>query len=240
MVADIFMSRTQRGTAYGWYDLFRSSGYVLGPLLGAFALGQFTDPRLVYLCVGFLGALAFLPALVLPKPKRQAAASRTQPRVRWGDTWRLLTRSSSMRYALILEGWIQVATRMTTTFWPLAMINVVSIEWIGFVLSTFFAASLIVKPFSGNLNRWLGAGQTMALGAVLTAGSLLLLFLTEQPWLMVGWAALAGLGEGLIIPTVLQSVSIVSPAVSRGRHLGLSVPLAMRVKPWDQYYAACW
>ena len=74
MIADVFTDTDERRLRYGWYDTFKSAGYVIGPFLGGCALSLIEDPRYIYVAIALISLGAVLPALRLPNDSREAVS----------------------------------------------------------------------------------------------------------------------------------------------------------------------
>ena len=224
MVADLFVQRRRGVRAFGWYDCFRSLGYVLGPLVGAFALARMGDPRGVYLVVGAFGLVAFLPALLLPAPATRSVPAPPKRRLLEAPA-ELIRRSPLTRRVLVLDFLAHSLSRMCRTFWPLAAIPFLPLEWIGLIVSAHFAAAMLVKPIVGPLSQRWGSANTLALSAGSASIAAVALFgataLGTGPALPLIAVVVMGLGEGLGSPVGLALVAYESPTESRGEVLGL-------------------
>lgn len=215
LVIDLFSQPHQGFKASGWYDFFRSAGYVTGPLLGGLALAWWGDPALVYAFSAVIALPAVIPALLLPPDQpRRVEPTPLQVRRAWLP-------GPGARMPVALEVSARILSRMTVVFWPLAVAGSVSPAHMGFVIAALATGSLLCKPIFGYLtSRW-AVHQLACGGAGLMVFSVPILFSTDLLALQTLCAFSIGLGEGLISPAVLGLVGYSAPSESRGMAMGI-------------------
>ncbi len=222
MVADIFQDSTFRARAYGWYDFFRSAGYVLGPLLGGLALSWYSDPRTVYLLVGVTGLAALVPAFMLPAGNEKPLSGCTPALSSVQKVLISILISPVLRRAIVTEMLAHMAIRMIKPFWTIYAVVSMSPSMVGLVLSVIFAVSLFMKPLTGMLVASYGHVLPLVGGALFVGVGTPLLFISSHSMTMVFVAAvILGIGDGLIMPAVLHLFSQTSPGDSRGLTMGV-------------------
>ena len=214
LVVDLFSQPQQGLKAFGWYDFFRSGGYVIGPLLGGLALSRWGDPAIVYLCSAVIALPALIPALLLPADS---------PRV-VEPTPLLVQRSwlpgPGVRLPVALEVCARVLSRMTVVFWPLAVVESVSPALMGIVLAALATGSLLCKPLFGFLATRFGVIRLALVGALFMVLGAPALFAAHSIVFQVLAAVAIGIGEGLISPAVMGLVAYAAPVQHRGETMG--------------------
>lgn len=223
MVADIFHNTSQRARAFGWYDFFRSTGYVLGPFLGGLALTFYSEARTVYLLVGVTGVLAIIPAVLLPsEEKKTGVTARPSGKSSVKQVLRSVFSSPELKRAICVEMLAHMAIRMIKPFWTIYAVVTLSPSVVGLVLSVIFAVSLFMKPVTGMLVARFGHPLALISGALLVGVGTPLLFVSTNSMVMVFVSAvILGIGDGLIMPAVLHLFSQISPEDSRGLTMGV-------------------
>ncbi len=223
MVVDIFPERGTRARALGWYDFFRSVGYVLGPFFGGLALTYFVDARTAYLLVGLTGLLAFIPALMLAEPAATSLPAGRESRPQAiGAVLRRLFASPLVARAIVVEIMAHMVIRMIKPFWTIYAVVTFTPYQVGAILSVIFAASLVMKPVSGMVTARFGHVFCLIGGAFFIGLGTPLLFAASHSWpLSVAAAVMLGVGDGFIMPAVLHLLSVYSPDNGKGLTMGI-------------------
>jgi len=123
LVADLYADRDQGCIRLGWYDTFRSVGYVTGPFLGGLALKALADPRHIYFAVGLFGIGAAVAALFIAPPHpthmRRNAVVRSQRSISSivAHYARELAGNPYLRGIVGIELITNMMTRWTKVFW---------------------------------------------------------------------------------------------------------------------------
>ena len=205
----------------GWFEMARSGGYVIGPLLAGWLLLSH-DPVAVFTLIGVISCAVFLPVLNLPetrpstrrkrKPVLQHIVSAISDGGRTPAVW--LTGG--------LEAVTFIALYTLKAFLPLYALEAgVSVALIGLYFSLNEAAHVLCKPFCGRLGDRFGYLPTISLGMLLLAAALPLVLAVDQGPLFLLPALLMGVAQALIFPAAKALVSNrISP-----EHLGAGMGL---------------
>lgn len=227
LVADLYADRDQGCIRLGWYDTFRSVGYVTGPFLGGLALKALADPRHIYFAVGLLGIAAAVAARFIVPPHSAQMKSVTAVHSRRSISSivvhyaRELAGNPYLRGIVGIELITHMMTRWTKVFWVVWAVDRFDLVFIGSLLSLMFAASICVKPLAG----WLGSRATprtvLSAGAVLLASGVVGLYHSQSPAGCLFWAMIVGIGDGLVMPSVIALIAYSVDSNYRGVALGV-------------------
>lgn len=226
-VADLYADRDQGCIRYGWYDTFRSVGYVSGPFLGGLALKAFADPRHIYFVVGMFGVAAALAALFLVPSNPILAESNTASRTRRSifsivaHYVREFASNPFMRSIVGIELIANMMTRWTKVFWVVWALDRFEMVFIGSLLSLMFATSLGVKPLAGWLGSRTPPRTVLSAGAVLLASGVVGLYHAQSPAGCLFWAMIVGIGDGLVMPSVMVLIAYSVDRKHRGAAFGV-------------------
>lgn len=221
LVADMFKER--RAEYMGWYRAVRTASYLLGPLLGGVVLfvGDF---RLAWISVGVLGLLAFLPALALTRYGQVA------PKVRRGSiSWAVFGQhlSHAFRNPLLLAlGMAQAALylglRANKAFLPLYAVDVgMNPAQIGAIFSIQVAATMLAQPAGGYFSHRMGSRPAILIGLVFVAAGLPLMVMTDDMLILALLSMVLGLGEAMVMPSMLTLGTELSTTDNYGSTLGM-------------------
>ncbi len=205
----------------GWFEMARSGGYVVGPLLAGWLLLSF-EPAAVFTIIGVISCGVFLPVLSLPEPQAATKRKRMSVRRHVVSAIRDGGRTSAVWLTGALEAVTYIALYTLKAFLPVFALEAgVSVALIGLFFSLNEAVHVLAKPFCGRLSdRW-GYLQSISLGMLILAGSLPLVGALDQGALFLLPAALMGLAQALIFPAAKALVSNrISP-----EHLGAGMGL---------------
>jgi MFS family permease len=227
LIADLYRDRGQGCRRYGLYDTFRSVGYVTGPFFGGLALSWLSDPRRIYWVVGGFGLAALAPALFVGSGGGSRTATDGDGRARGPLSKavkhfvRAVAGDAGLRRVIGLELTGNLLTRWAKVFWVVHVADRFGEVFIGTVISLIFGASIACKSLAGWLGGRFGPVPVLTAGAVLTAAGMTGLFLTAHPAGAVGFALLAGIGDGLIMPGVMALVAYGAAEGHRGAAMGV-------------------
>jgi MFS family permease len=220
-VADLFQQR--RGEHIGWYRSIRTASYLMGPLLGGFVL-FYASFRLAWVVVAVLGLLAFFPALTLPQPKR--ASNRAQEgtnTTRFVRQHLLQAFKNPVLLALgIVEAALYFGLRANKAFLPLYAVSVgVNPAQIGAIFSIQVVATLLAQPIGGYLSDHLGRKPVVLSGLLLVGGGLPLMVMTHDLPIFVLLSIALGVGEAVIMPSIITLGTELSDEDNYGSTLGM-------------------
>ncbi len=198
------------------------SGFI-GPLIAGFAIDQWGF-RVAF---GVLAALPVIPAVMLstgqirlPHPER-AAAGRLAP----GGV-RIILREPILRRVLLINVLFAMGWDLHTIFVPIFGAKIgLSASEIGAVLSTFAAATFVVRLAMPTLMRYRSEQQVLV-GALVVAGAVYVVYpLAASALAMAALSFVLGLGLGSGQPMVMSLLHNNSPAGRVGEAVGLRMAL---------------
>ncbi len=207
-----------RARNFATYALVLSVGGFVGPLaagLGIDAIGY----RRAYL---WLAAVPLVPVLILlaagrrvPAPPGMAAGERAKSA---GDLWRI----PELRRVLMMSAVVLTGIDLYQFFLPIYGRSVgLSASVIGLVLSTFSAASFVVRSVMPPLTRVTGEEGLLRYALAIGAVAYLLLPLFQDAWLLGAVSFILGLGLGCGQPLSTILTYGRSPKGRSGEALGL-------------------
>ena len=227
LVADLYADRDQGCIRLGWYDAFRSVGYVTGPFLGGLALKALADPRHIYFAVGLFGIAAAVAALFIAPPHPTHMKSNAVVRSPRSISSivahyaRELAGNPYLRSIVGIELITNMMTRWTKVFWVVWAVDRFDLVFIGSLLSLMFATSLCVKPLAGWLGSRTPPRTVLSAGAVLLASGVVGLYHTQSPAGCLFWAMIVGIGDGLVMPSVMVLIAYSVDRNHRGAAFGV-------------------
>lgn len=215
------MTRKRWGESLGWFGMARSGGYIIGPALGGWLLLTLS-PSLVFVIIGGISLLAFVPILLLGETQQRPAGKRHSWRLQLRQAAREATRSTALWLAGGLEAIMFVALYAVKAFLPVyALALGMNAAQAGLYFAVQEGVSVLMKPLcgrfgdkSGHLTAVLGGMTLLALALLLVgnSGGLPLLYIS---------AALAGAGQALIAPNTIGLLSGQLHAKHLGTGLGI-------------------
>lgn len=228
----------------GTFEMARSGGYIVGPLLGGWLLLSLAAVD-VFTVIGLLSCAMFLPLLFLP-PTRKAAelpgelsgvepnkAKRSPSNKRLGDTWDLpalnlrvaLTEAARLP-AVWLTGGLEaaafVALYTLKAFLPIFALEAgVSVALVGLFFSLSEAVHVLGKPVCGRLADKLGYLRAISLGMLLLAAALPLARSLDTGALFLMPACLLGVAQALVFPAAKALIADDISADNLGAGMGV-------------------
>ncbi|GAB4174814.1 MAG: MFS transporter [Thalassobaculales bacterium] len=217
------MDRAHQATRLGWFDLAREGGYLIAPALAG-GLLTVMPPEQVFVVIGFVSAVAFLPALRMgfATPPIQAAAQRPGLWRQFSAGLAFTISRIALWYANALEIAVYTITYGIKAFLPLFVLQDAKLGV--FAAGLFFtvqeAAHMLSRPVGGWLGDRIGFAYSIAGGMALIAMALMALPGVSAESALLAVAVVSGIGMGLIFPS---TIALVGGAVSAGGHLGLGM-----------------
>ena len=228
----------------GIFEMARSGGYIVGPLLGGWLLLSLAAVD-VFTVIGLLSCAMFLPLLFLP-PTRKAAVSpgelsgakpkktkRSPGKKGLGNTWNLpalnlraaLTEAARLP-AVWLTGGLEaaafVALYTLKAFLPIFALEAgVSVALVGLFFSLSEAVHVLGKPVCGRLADKLGYLRAISLGMLLLAAALPLARSLDGGALFLLPACLLGMAQALVFPAAKALIADDISADNLGAGMGL-------------------
>ncbi|TSC34112.1 MFS transporter [Corallococcus sp. Z5C101001] len=221
-LADVTTKQT-RAKAMGRIGAGIGLGMVLGPTLGGLfsGLGAWVPPLLAggLALVGFAGALVAMPE-THPAELRVAAKAQTR--------WSAL-QDSPRRKALgmVLGLFFAVFLAMTTLQVAFALLVQARLGWgskeVGYTFAVVGGLGLIIQGgLIGPLARAVGEFRLLITGALILAGGMVGLAVSQQAIPMMASVVLVGAGMGFLQPLISSLASQVAPPAQQGAVLGLA------------------
>ncbi len=220
----------------GWFDMARSGGYIVGPLVAGWLL-LFFEPAAVFTIIGLISCAAFVPVAMIQEDEASLAdnasrplahtAHRTHLRMRqwfrsFADALRVGAQTPAVWLSGIMEATIYVALYAAKAFLPIyALTAGYNTVQIGLFFSLQESVHLLLKPFGGGIGDRIGHARTVALGMISLALALPLLTVADTFVALLGLAMVVGVAQALIFP---NTVALVSDQID-GVHLGAGMGL---------------
>ncbi len=228
----------------GIFEMARSGGYIVGPLLGGWLLLSLAAVD-VFTVIGLLSCAMFLPLLFLP-PTRKAPVSpgelsgaqlqktkRSPGKKRLGSAWNLpalnlraaLTEAARLP-AVWLTGGLEaaafVALYTLKAFLPIFALEAgVSVALVGLFFSLSEAVHVLGKPVCGRLADKLGYLRAISLGMLLLAAALPMVRSLDADALFLLPACMLGMAQALVFPAAKALIADDISADNLGAGMGL-------------------
>ena len=228
----------------GTFEMARSGGYIVGPLLGGWLLLSLAAVD-VFTVIGLLSCAMFLPLLFLPPTRKVAElpgelsgaepkkTKRSPSKNRLGSTWNLpalnlraaLTEAARLP-AVWLTGGLEaaafVALYTLKAFLPIFALEAgVSIALVGLFFSLSEAVHVLGRPVCGRLADKLGYLRAISLGMLLLAAALPLVRSLDTGALFLMPACLLGVAQALVFPAAKALIADDISADNLGAGMGL-------------------
>ncbi len=212
----------RRGQAYGIYNAIKGAGYVISPIVGG-AIILNSNFAMIFVATAAIGVVAFLLALLLPKPPidikpslkddddgigLRALVSVFRQSSLW--PWYLVT-VVNMFFVGILFGFLPVRV------YALGYSSVMN----GILLTTVSASYLLIQPLAGRLADRVSPAITIRIG-LLIAGVCIILTPFVTDWLLFMVSILAGIGVGTVWTNTDALISQQAHANRLGATMGVA------------------
>ncbi|MCY4465484.1 MAG: MFS transporter [Chloroflexi bacterium] len=228
----------------GTFEMARSGGYIVGPLLGGWLLLSLAAVD-VFTVIGLLSCAMFLPLLWLPPTRKvsvlpgetscaQAKKAEGPPSKKGlGGAWTMpalnlraaLTEAARLPAVWVtggLEAAAFVALYTLKAFLPIFALEAgVSVALVGLFFSLSEAVHVLGKPVCGRLADKLGYLRAISLGMLLLALSLPLARSLDSGALFLLPAGLLGLAQALVFPAAKALIADDISADNLGAGMGL-------------------
>ena len=205
----------------GWFQMARSGGYIVGPVLAG-GLLTVMEPAAVFTLIGLISCAVFVPVLQLPDTRPEKKRKR-KPLL---QHIRNAIRDGGRRPAIWLTGSLEAITFIALytlkAFLPIYALEAgVSVALVGTFFSLQEAVHVIAKPYCGRLGDRYGYLLAISLGMLVLAASLPLVYALEAGAAFLAPALMMGLAQALIFPA---AIALVSNRISP-EHLGAGMGL---------------
>ena len=225
----------------GTFEMARSGGYIVGPLLGGWLLLSLAAVD-VFTLIGLLSCSMFLPLLWLPPTSKasvlpgepSSAQTKNRPgKQSLGGGWSLPAlnlRAALAEAARLPAVWLTggleaaafVALYTLKAFLPIFALEAgVSVALVGLFFSLSEAVHVLGKPICGRLADKLGYLRAISLGMLLLAAALPLARSLESGALFLLPAGLLGLAQALVFPAAKALIADDISADNLGAGMGL-------------------
>jgi MFS family permease len=211
-IADIVPAE-RRGEAMGWVGISGNIGTALGPAIGGWVAADF-GMNATFILSSVFAAFALLIMLKMKETlpvKEKLNVSHFQ--IKWSDFWEVSVRRVSVVMALSVFSFgtiLTVVPDMTSHF---GFANK------GLFFTVFVLASIIPRLFAGKASDHYGREPVTKLGLFLLLGSLVVLAFTNSGQVLMLGAALMGVAQGVISPTLFAWTSDLAPPDGKGRSM---------------------
>ncbi len=210
--------RQHRGRAYGLYNAIKGLGYVVSPLVGG-AIILASNFATIFLAAAVVGALSFAVSLLLPE--REAHSEELFDE----DQFSLRSFLAVFREPVLMPWYVVTVVNMFFVgiifgFFPVRIhaLGYGPLE-AGVLLSMVTVSYLVVQPVAGNLADRLNPAQTIRLGLLLAAVSIIVYPFVDGIVLIVA-SILAGLGVGTVWTNTDTMISQLAKVGSLGATMG--------------------
>jgi MFS family permease len=232
-VADMAPAQ-HRGELISFMSLAGPIGMAMGPALGGYLSESFTLAFLTMTVMGAVGALCVLiseepPQAIADLPVNSSVElsvnssvelSVNSPPVKTPFFWSLLL-APAIRIPALMLLMVGTAFGSLVTFMPL---YVEQMGWdinIGLVFTASAIASFSIRTFTGTASDHLGRGRFISLGLMFYTLSMVALYFSSSPQMLLVAGALQGAGSGTTIPIIAALMTDRSRASDRGLTFGL-------------------
>lgn len=211
-IADIVPAE-RRGEAMGWVGISGNIGTALGPAIGGWVAADF-GMNATFILSSVFAAFALVIMLKMKETlpvKEKLNVSHFQ--IKWSDFWEVSVRRVSVVMALSVFSFgtiLTVVPDMTAYF---GFANK------GLFFTVFVLASIIPRLFAGKASDHYGREPVTKLGLFLLLGSLIVLAFTNSGQILMLGAALMGVAQGVISPTLFAWTSDLAPPDGKGRSM---------------------
>jgi MFS family permease len=196
-----------RAESIGWFSMARSGGYILGPALAGWLLLAFA-PRFVFVIIGGLSLMAFIPILMLGETHRRSRSDEPQWPRQLGRAAGTVMQSGALWLASGLEMVMFVGLYAARTFLPLFGLTIgLNVAQIGLYFALQESITVLLKAPGGRLGDKRGHLKTALGGMALLALAFILISTADRLWMLFLSAILAGAGQGLIAPNTIGLLS---------------------------------
>ena len=220
-----------RGELISFMSLAGPTGMAMGPALGGYLSKSFTLAFLTMTVMGTVGALCVLISKEPPRPvvdlpvgfypnSGQKLESVAKPPAKVPFFWSQLL-APAIRIPALMLLMVGTAFGSMVTFMPL---YVEKMGWdmnIGLVFTASAIASFSIRTFTGTASDQLGRGRFISLGLLFYTLSMITLWLSNSPQMLLLAGVLQGVGSGTTIPIVAALMTDRSRPSDRGITFGL-------------------
>jgi MFS family permease len=235
-------SEENRGKVFGISQgIFMVVG-VIGPALGGFLADLYGFRIMLAIAGGVYVSAAVLRVGMALWVKEKSAAGSEPPslvslRSNLGVMLTMLVSGGVLSWIFITDGVRDIASNLSNVLEPLYISQVggLSVTQIGLLHSAFSAAMMLVMLPAGWLSDRFGERTPIVTGFGLQVAAMVIFLIAQEFWVFVAYAALFGVGVGIMAPAYNALISKVVPEKNRGVAFGLfytSLGLISLPAPW--------
>jgi MFS family permease len=235
-------SEENRGKVFGISQgIFMVVG-VIGPALGGFLADLYGFRIMLAIAGGVYVSAAVLRVGMALWVKEKSAAGSEPPslvslRSNLGVMLTMLVSGGVLSWIFITDGVRDIASNLSNVLEPLYVSQVggLSVTQIGLLHSAFSAAMMLVMLPAGWLSDRFGERTPIVTGFGLQVAAMVIFLIAQEFWVFVAYAALFGVGVGIMAPAYNALISKVVPEKNRGVAFGLfytSLGLISLPAPW--------
>jgi MFS family permease len=235
-------SEENRGKVFGISQgIFMVVG-VIGPALGGFLADLYGFRIMLAIAGGVYVSAAVLRVGMALWVKEKSAAGSEPPslvslRSNLGVMLTMLVSGGVLSWIFITDGVRDIASNLSNVLEPLYVSQVggLSVTQIGLLHSAFSAAMMLVMLPAGWLSDRFGERTPIVTGFGLQVAAMVIFLIAQEFWVFGAYAALFGVGVGIMAPAYNALISKVVPEKNRGVAFGLfytSLGLISLPAPW--------
>lgn len=219
------LAETGRGERLGWFASSNDIGATAGPLVGGFVLYFTTSYSLTYLLVGAIGVLTLVVVWRLPNVDDSVEREVTTLSTRIAQFHAGLAEIAATPPIFVAAGIEAVMYFGYGAFLGFLPIYAKTIGLndaeIAIVLGTQLAIAVVAKPIAGRLSDGWGRRPVIAVGLLLCAAALPLIFQGGGLATLLVGAPLLGLGVGAVTPVTNALIADLATTHRLGAAMGV-------------------
>jgi MFS transporter, DHA1 family, multidrug resistance protein len=219
------LAETGRGARLGWFASSNDIGATAGPLIGGVVLYFSASYSLTYILVGAIGVLTLVVVLALPDVDRPVERQATTLAVRVAEFRAGLAEVAATPPILVaagIEAVMYLGYGAFLGFLPIyAKTTGLNDAEIAIVLGSQLAMAVVAKPIGGRLSDGVGRKPVIAIGLLLCAAALPLIFRSWDLATFLLAAPLLGIGVGAVTPVTNALIADLATARRLGAAMGV-------------------
>ena len=185
----------------GWFGIGRIGGYLLGPIIAAVLLTEYT-PQTIFTFIGFLSSFAFLPIALLKDENDSPKFKNISKRIPINEVFLTGIKTPELWLVGSLEFVVYVGFFATKTFLPIyALETGISIVWVGLFFSVQELTHLITRPLGGRLGDRFGYIVVAASGMLFASCCFVFLPFIQNSTTITLLAIFFGISQAMIFPS---------------------------------------
>jgi MFS family permease len=219
------LAETGRGARLGWFASSNDIGATAGPLIGGIVLYFSASYSLTYILVGAIGVLTLVVVLALPDVDRPMELQARTLGARVAEFRAGLAEVAATPPILVaagIEAVMYLGYGAFLGFLPIyAKTSGLNDAEIAIVLGSQLAMAVVAKPIGGRLSDGVGRKPVIAIGLLLCAAALPLIFRSRDLATFLLAAPLLGIGVGAVTPVTNALIADLATARRLGAAMGV-------------------